>query len=652
MLLDCRGHLLCFIDALDEGDNEQNVRDMVEFLEGLSETARDQHQHFSVCLASRHYPNISIHRLEELRLDDHKGHLNDIDKYVRNKTKVFSTRVSDELVASIKQRSSGVFLWVVLVIAELRRQVDHGNDHKLKALLESIPVGVERLLDDTLKKAGQDECLVATLQWALFSTKSLKLQEFHTAVLLSNGELHAGAMHWDKTIPESSTRNFIVSASKGLLEIVASDRIQFIHESVREYFLRNGLEQIDHSLQKNALGISHHRLALWCRKYLQLTGITRDIRSSVDPFKHWRRAQKDFPLLQYAMGGMLNHADNAATHGIRLQAFDETFSLEDYLLVKSRTIGNFGECKYDTSPLPTALHILVHEQCNRLIELELSKYQDCPLDKYLVHLIIDPTAHLVSGSRDIETPTRTWNTPRAGAGALCASSSRCIGGPLHTAARKGAVDTALALIKSGACVDDHCQTLGPPLLVALKHCDENQAQIIEALLEQGADIHQKDDKQSTPLQLVLESRRTDLLWILLEWGIDFNGTFPACSMGCSPLMLAARMCERRGLHGQNLERLVSLVRESGHHSTKMSLRGTPLCDRFDAFEILLALGAAVDACQICGMTAMSAAIKAGNRHAEDILREYSAIVAQQYDGTASHRQKRPRKEREWYTLMP
>ena len=635
VLLDRRGHLLCFIDALDEGDNERSVRNMVEFLEDLTETARDQHLHFSVCLASRHYPNISLHRLVELQLDDHKEHLNDIEKYVRNKTKVFNTGVSNELVASIKRRSSGVFLWVVLVITKLKRQADHGNEHRLQALLDSIPVGVERLLEDTLKKAGQDDCLVATLQWALFSKRPLKLQEFHTAILLSNGELHAGGMHWDKAITESSTKKFIISASKGLLEIVASDRIQFIHESVREYFLRNGLEQGDHSLKANASGISHHRLAQWCSKYLQLTETTSAIRSSADPFKVWRRGQKAFPLLQYAMGGMLRHAEDAAAYGIQLQAFDETFSFEDYLLVKSRTIGNFGAEKYDTSPTPNALRILIYEQCNRLVEIELSKYQGSLPDEYLTHVIVDPPAHLFSGREELEKPSTDCNYSRAGAGTVCASTSRCIGGPLHTAARKGAVDIALALIKNGASADDHCQTLGTPLLVALRHCDEGQTQMIETLLSHGADIHQKDDEQPTPLQLVLERRRTDLLWILLEWDVDVNASFPACRMGCSPLILAVRTLGRQSPRSDflpnyygNLERRIRTFKKNEDHSKpKMGLRDIRFRDMFADIEILLAFGATINAkCNRCGMTAIDMAKREQNMEVQFMLQRYGGKI--------------------------
>lgn len=625
VLLDRKTHLLCFIDALDEGDNEHSVRDMIEFLEDLTEIARNQHLHFSVCLASRHYPNISIKRLEELQFDDHQGHLQDIDTYVRSKTEVFSARISDELIASIKRRSSGVFLWIVLVIAELKRQADYGNDQKLQALLESIPISVERLLDDTLKKAGQDKSFVATLQWALFSIKPLRSQEFHTAVMLSNGELNSGAIRWDSNISETSTTKVIIFASKGLLEIVASDRIQFIHESVREHFLCTGLERIDRSLIANAVGISHHRLALWCRKYLQLTKVAQAIRSSVDHYRCWHRARKAFPLLQYAMDSMLRHAENAAGHGIQLQAFDETFSFEDFLLLeKSRPIKDAAENTYNNSPPPTALHILIYEQCNHLAETELPKCLVSPTNRYLVHLIRGLPRNAFNGVEQIEQPTRRWQSWER-----CASSSNCIGGPLHMATRRGAVNVVLALINGGVCVNEHCHTLGSPLLVALRGCYKNQPRVIEALLKGGADPNQRDAQWITPLQIVIGGGDPNTLRILLEWGADPNTAFAACSMGCNPLILATKLCIRRLSRSRSPDDQDDSSMKT-YRSTFATVQDhsqvVPSPYSSNVLEILLEHHAAADAsCKRCGMTALDAAMVVQNGRIESVLREHGAI---------------------------
>jgi ankyrin repeat protein len=188
---------------------------------------------------------------------------------------------------------------------------------------------------------------------------------------------------------------------------------------------------------------------------------------------------------------------------------------------------------------------------------------------------------------------------------------------------------AVALIKGGVDVDDHCQTLGSPLSFTLRDCDKGQPGMIEALLDHGADINQKDAEQMTPLQRVIEDHHVASLWILLERGVDVNTKFSTCEMGCSPLILAAKTTRihhpSRPEH-RNLRDEIGLLRTNVCRSTiKMVLTEIHSRNDFDELEILLALGAEVDAsCERCGITALEVAIEAENLRAENILRRYGA----------------------------
>ena len=70
--------LSCYIDALDEGNDEDQVRGMVDFFYDLAERAVSKSLPFRVCLASRYYPKVSVSSYEELRLEGHGGHDADI----------------------------------------------------------------------------------------------------------------------------------------------------------------------------------------------------------------------------------------------------------------------------------------------------------------------------------------------------------------------------------------------------------------------------------------------------------------------------------------------------------------------------------------------------------------------------------------------
>src|ERR1700710_1716942 len=64
--------LIIFIDALDEGD-ENDVRQLIAFNEGLSLTAVRRGTSLRICLSSRHYPHISIRRGLHLILEHQDG---------------------------------------------------------------------------------------------------------------------------------------------------------------------------------------------------------------------------------------------------------------------------------------------------------------------------------------------------------------------------------------------------------------------------------------------------------------------------------------------------------------------------------------------------------------------------------------------------
>jgi hypothetical protein len=79
------GHrrLKCFIDALDECD-EQQIQEMIVFFEELGQTALVGGRQVYICFASRHYPTIDIRSGCQLTLEDEYGYSEDLTKYVRN----------------------------------------------------------------------------------------------------------------------------------------------------------------------------------------------------------------------------------------------------------------------------------------------------------------------------------------------------------------------------------------------------------------------------------------------------------------------------------------------------------------------------------------------------------------------------------------
>jgi hypothetical protein len=281
-----KGGLTCCIDALDEC-NEDEVRKMLEFFEDLGETATERKLPFSVCFTSRHYPSITIAHVEELSIDYLAGHRKDISKYVHRRLKLLhvGTKLKEELVTEIQNRSSGVFLWVELVVGILNKTGDQGNVHLLRDRLRELPTNLRELFDNIIEREEPSVNLLPIMQWMLFSSRPLTATELYFAVMASTDSLSELTIRCDaKVVNERMLRDFITASSKGFLEIVAVHvgysgmessglSVQFIHESVREFFLAYGLQRIDRTLGtlgKSVAQASHQQLARCCLTYMQL----------------------------------------------------------------------------------------------------------------------------------------------------------------------------------------------------------------------------------------------------------------------------------------------------------------------------------------------------------------------------------------------
>lgn len=143
--------LTCFIDALDECEEDQ-IRDLVTFLERLGQLAISSQIHFHVCLSSRHYPYISIRNGTQLTLEGQEGHVQDIARYLSSELKAGRGEQSDAIKEEILKRSSGIFLWVALVVQILNKEYDHGRVHALWRRLREIPDGTGQIIRGHLDK--------------------------------------------------------------------------------------------------------------------------------------------------------------------------------------------------------------------------------------------------------------------------------------------------------------------------------------------------------------------------------------------------------------------------------------------------------------------------------------------------------------------
>lgn len=306
--------LLILIDALDECDKSE-VREVVSFLESLSINSIRAQTSLNVCLSSRHYPNISMKKTLELIVEHDAEHDQDIVRYVQHKLRMTDAEIEQQLL----RKASGVFMWVVLVVEMLNKAFDHGEVRAMQKKLREIPSDLDEVFWTLLDKDNQDKQeTILMLQWVLFGGRQLKAEELYFAVLAGTEieELEA----WDRSRETGEIiKRWITSISKGLIEIRNSGTVQFIHESVNDFLLRNKrLQTLDPALEPDVIGTSHNRLKACCMSYIMLEGLEPSGKNGVG----WcEELAFNYPFLKYASTYVLYHAVEAQKGFIGQQDF-------------------------------------------------------------------------------------------------------------------------------------------------------------------------------------------------------------------------------------------------------------------------------------------------------------------------------------------
>jgi hypothetical protein len=338
--------LTCYIDALDEC-SETSIRDLLDFLEDLSASTLRADIVFSIMLSSRHYPHITVRHASELILESLTGHRRDINEYVHDKLRIDDPRLARDLALDIGSRSSGVFLWVVLVVAILNQKHDRGHRHLLLASLRNLPDELHSLFKQIIHGDSRDRASTVELfLWILYANRPLEPDECYHAVVV--GQQGYSVEGWDPS--EASIHDmtrFITDTSKGLAEMTRGGfpKVQFIHESVRDFLFADGLGLLEPGLSsgnKNIASVIHERLYQCCHRHMLLYA-SLELRLPTDGAKLYLAATSfedveatrfsllsKYSFLDYALRGMLYHADSMLRLGHGDSQHAHTFPYESW----------------------------------------------------------------------------------------------------------------------------------------------------------------------------------------------------------------------------------------------------------------------------------------------------------------------------------
>ncbi|KAL8369289.1 hypothetical protein RB599_010557 [Gaeumannomyces hyphopodioides] len=517
-----------FIDALDEC-GEQNAIGLIEWFQSLLQSSPSLGLQLRVCFTCRHYPILA---LEDGAFEICLEHQNreDISTYVRSQLSTFSKRTSPTIPALITARAQGVFMWARLVVKQaLGLERDGEPLGVIEAAIRSIPEDLDALYRTLLQSMGSGS--LKLIQWICFSTRPLTTDELQWAMAVDPNGTHKSldeCQRSDDFITNDKIDRRIKTLSRGLAEIVPSSDaqvVQFIHQSVKDFFVETGLSFLDSST--SAIGMAHHRLSKICIRYLAM--------EEIGQLTSYGR--RDFPFLHYATTLWVAHAKQSDAINVQKDLL-ECFCWPPEVLVKLwvRIYGTLEIYSHNHPAQGTSLvHVASRYQMVGLLSAILQKADQIGTD-----IGIDSK----DGPGQTPLSLAAENGHEAVVKLLLATGKVDVDSkdkdgqpPLWWAALKGHEAVVKLLLATGKVdVDSKDKDGRTPLWwAALK----GHEAVVKLLLATGkVDADSKDKSGRTPLWLAAENGHEAVVKLLLATGkvdADLKDGF-----GRTPLWLAAR----------------------------------------------------------------------------------------------------------------
>ncbi|KAM0235886.1 hypothetical protein ACHAP5_009579 [Fusarium lateritium] len=246
-------HYFCFfIDGLDEFEpGLQDGLDYSDLVGILRRWTTNANGNLKLCVSSREegvfmeeYADGPNFRLQDLTRFD-------MEDYVRSRLSGLKNKILREnFITLIPKKSSGIFLWVYLVVKTIRTKMSHKvSDRVLEKHLETLPEGLKELFQHVLQNLEPDDRIWTLRVMDLLQAAKSRDMEFTllASSLLEEYDRDPGFSTRDNIdelwTDQDVLRAQLRGACGGLVEChksyISTDTLDFVHRSVPDMFQMN-----------------------------------------------------------------------------------------------------------------------------------------------------------------------------------------------------------------------------------------------------------------------------------------------------------------------------------------------------------------------------------------------------------------------------